>query len=65
MTNKLDYMQNIWKISITAIMIISLVSCGQGAKDKKGDLGDKKVQLEKRSDKSPPPGEAVTVESSR
>jgi RND family efflux transporter MFP subunit len=46
-------MQNIWKITITAIMVGSLVACGGGAKDKKGDLGDKKVQLEKlRSDKA-------------
>jgi membrane fusion protein (multidrug efflux system) len=40
-------MQNIWKISLAAIILSSLVACGSGAKDKKGDLGDKKVQLEK------------------
>jgi membrane fusion protein, multidrug efflux system len=47
LTIKLDYMQNIWKISLAAIILSSLVACGSGAKDKKGDLGDKKVQLEK------------------
>ena len=40
-------MQNIWKISLAAIVLSSLVACGSGAKDKKGDIGDKKVQLEK------------------
>src|SRR5258705_5845494 len=40
-------MQNIWKISLTAIVLSSLVACGNAAKDKKGDIGDKKVQLEK------------------
>lgn len=40
-------MQNIWKFSITAIVIVSLIACSEGAKEKKGDLGDKKVQLEK------------------
>lgn len=47
MTNKSDYMRNIWKIFFSVILISIAVSCGQGAKDKKGDLGDKKVQLEK------------------
>jgi len=46
-------MQNIWKIFFSVILISLAVSCGSGAKDKKGDLGDKKVQLEKlRTDKT-------------
>ena len=40
-------MQNIWKITITAIMVGSLVACGGGAKDKKGDLGDKESAIGK------------------
>lgn len=40
-------MNNILKISFTAIIAVSLVSCGTGAKDKKGDIGDMKVKLEK------------------
>jgi len=45
-------MQNIWKISITAIVLGSLVACSTGANEKKGD-GDKKAQLEKlRNDKT-------------
>jgi membrane fusion protein, multidrug efflux system len=46
-------MQNIWKIFFSVILFSVAVSCGQGAKDKKGDLGDKKVKLEKlRTDKA-------------
>jgi membrane fusion protein, multidrug efflux system len=40
-------MQNIFKISLTAIMLSSLLACGSAAKDKKDNVGDKKVQLEK------------------
>ena len=41
-------MQNILKISITALVVISLAACGSNAaKDKKGELGDLKVKLEK------------------
>jgi RND family efflux transporter MFP subunit len=47
MTNKTKYMNNILKISLTAIIAVSLVACGAGAKDKKGDIGDMKVKLEK------------------
>lgn len=47
MTNKLKYMNNILKISFTAIIAVSLVACGAGAKDKKGDAGDLKTKLEK------------------
>jgi membrane fusion protein, multidrug efflux system len=47
MTTKLKYMNKILKISFTAIIVVSLVACGAGAKDKKGDAGDLKVKLEK------------------
>jgi membrane fusion protein, multidrug efflux system len=47
MTNKQKYMNNILKISFTAIIAVSLVACGAGAKDKKGDAGDLKAKLEK------------------
>lgn len=47
MFNKLNYMNNILKISFTALVAVSLVACGAGAKDKKGDVGDLKVKLEK------------------
>jgi membrane fusion protein, multidrug efflux system len=41
-------MRNILKISLAAIIAVSLVACGsKGAKDKKGDMGDMKVKLEK------------------
>jgi membrane fusion protein (multidrug efflux system) len=41
-------MRNILTISLTAILAVTLVACGgSGAKDKKGDLGDMKVKLEK------------------
>jgi membrane fusion protein, multidrug efflux system len=40
-------MNNIVKISFAAIIAITLVACGAGAKDKKGDVGDLKVKLEK------------------
>jgi membrane fusion protein, multidrug efflux system len=40
-------MNNILKISFTAIIAVSLVACGAGAKDKKGDAGDLKAKLEK------------------
>lgn len=47
MTYKLNDMNNILKISFAAIIAVSLVACGAGAKDKKGDTGDMKVKLEK------------------
>lgn len=40
-------MNKILKISFTAIIVVSLVACRAGAKDKKGDAGDLKVKLEK------------------
>jgi membrane fusion protein (multidrug efflux system) len=48
MTTKSDYMQNILKISFTALIAVLLVACGsKAAKDSKAELGDKKVKLEK------------------
>lgn len=35
------------KISFTALLATALLACGTGAKDGKGELGDKKVKLEK------------------
>ncbi len=40
-------MNNMLKISLTVFLVVSLVACGAGAKDKKGDTGDMKVKLEK------------------
>jgi RND family efflux transporter MFP subunit len=47
MTTKMNYMNHILKISFAAIIAFSLMACGAGAKDKKGDVGDMKVKLEK------------------
>lgn len=43
----MNYMNHILKISFAAIIAFSLMACGAGAKDKKGDVGDMKVKLEK------------------
>ena len=40
-------MNNILKISFAAVIAVLLVACGAGAKDKKCDIGDMKVKLEK------------------
>jgi membrane fusion protein, multidrug efflux system len=47
MTYKQKHMNNMIKILFAAIITVSLVACGAGAKDKKGDIGDMKVKLEK------------------
>jgi RND family efflux transporter MFP subunit len=53
MTNKNNIMKEVLKIVSAVLFIFILASCGSGAKDKKGDIGDKKVQLEKlRKDKA-------------
>src|ERR1700710_2923748 len=46
MISKFNYMQRIVNISFAAILITSLLSCGNG-KETKGDLKDKMAQLEK------------------
>jgi len=43
----MNYMNNILKISLIAAVAVSLVACGAGAKDKKGDVSDLKAKLEK------------------
>ncbi|MEO7923392.1 MAG: efflux RND transporter periplasmic adaptor subunit [Chitinophagaceae bacterium] len=46
-------MNNMTKLSLTAIIAVTMAACGAGAKDKKGDLGDMKSKLEKlRKDKN-------------
>lgn len=40
-------MKRIFQYTIIAGFAVVLVACGQGAKEKKGSLGDKKAQLEK------------------
>ncbi|MBL7743246.1 MAG: efflux RND transporter periplasmic adaptor subunit [Chitinophagaceae bacterium] len=47
MTNKLNDMNTIVKISFVVIIAASLVACGGGTKDEKGKIGDLKVKLEK------------------
>jgi multidrug efflux pump subunit AcrA (membrane-fusion protein) len=41
-------MKKIATISLIIFTAVALTSCGKGAKDKKGDLGDLKVELEKK-----------------
>jgi RND family efflux transporter MFP subunit len=40
-------MNNLFKISLTVMIAAIVVACGSAAKDKKGDVGDLKVKLEK------------------
>ncbi|HPG11156.1 MAG TPA: efflux RND transporter periplasmic adaptor subunit, partial [Chitinophagaceae bacterium] len=40
-------MNNLLKITLSALVVLSLAACGSGAKDKKGDINDLKVKLEK------------------
>jgi membrane fusion protein (multidrug efflux system) len=40
-------MNNLFKISLTVMIAATVVACGSAAKDKKGDVGDLKVKLEK------------------
>jgi len=47
MINKMNYMNKIWKITFVMIVAVSLTACGSGSKDKKGEIGDLKVKLEK------------------
>ena len=41
-------MKKIVTITLIVFSIVLITSCGKGAKDKKGDLGDLKVELEKK-----------------
>lgn len=47
MTYKANNMQKILGITLSAAVVLIITACGGGAKDKKGELGDKKVKLEK------------------
>jgi len=47
MINKPKYMNSILRSSLAAVIAVTLAACGGGAKDKKGDIGDMKVKLEK------------------
>lgn len=40
-------MNNMFKLSAAAFLVVALTACGTGAKDKKGNVGDMKVKLEK------------------
>lgn len=47
MTYKIKDMNNVLKTFFGITVVASLAACGAGAKDKKGDVGDMKVKLEK------------------
>jgi membrane fusion protein, multidrug efflux system len=47
MTNKLNDMNKIWKITFAVIIAASLTACGSGSKDKNKGLADLKAKLEK------------------
>src|SRR5437868_6602897 len=47
MTTKMNYMNNMMKISFAAIVAVMMVACGTGAKEKKGGVTDMKTKLEK------------------
>ncbi len=47
MTYKLNNMNNILRNSFVAIVTVTFIGCGTGAKDKKGEIGDLKVKIEK------------------
>ncbi len=47
MNYKMNYMNNMFKLSVAAFLLVAIAACGTGAKDKKGDVGDMKVKLEK------------------
>lgn len=40
-------MNNMFKFSAAALLVVAMAACGTGAKDKKADVGDMKVKLEK------------------
>ena len=47
MTHKTIYMQKILTITLSVSLVLLMAACGGSAKDAKGDLGDKKAELEK------------------
>lgn len=47
MTYKVTIMQKILSVTLAAALLLTMAACGGSAKEKKGELGDKKVKLEK------------------
>jgi membrane fusion protein (multidrug efflux system) len=47
MTHKTTYMQKILTITLSVTLVLLMAACGSSGKDKKGELGDKKAELEK------------------
>ncbi len=47
MTYKKEYMNTIMKISAAVLLTATVVACGTGSKDKKGDVNDLKAKIEK------------------
>lgn len=53
MNYNINNMQKILTITLAASLVLFIAACGSSAKDKKGDIGDLKVKLEKlKKDKS-------------
>jgi hypothetical protein len=48
MTYKATNMKKILGFSLVMTLVMMMASCGNSSKEKKGDLGDKKVELEKK-----------------
>ena len=48
MTYKVNNMKKILGFTLVVTLVLMMASCGNSSKDKKGDLGDKKVELEKK-----------------
>ncbi len=47
MGHKLNYMRNIFKLTLLVPLVALLAACGSSSKEKKGEAGDLKVKLEK------------------
>lgn len=63
MTYKLNYMQTVLKISLASMLLIFLAACGSSSKETKGDLNDKKAQLQKlKTDQEKLAGEIKKLE---
>lgn len=48
MTYKVNNMKKILGFTLVITLVLMMASCGNSSKEKKGDLGDKKVELEKK-----------------
>ena len=53
-------MQKVLNITMIASLTLLLAACGGANKDKKGELGDKKVQLEKLKSEQSKLNEQIT-----